>query len=104
MSQWAGLGVVHTTRPLSQSTAITSASRPPGARIARPPTISGHCPAYHCGTFVPYSVTRSMPHFFWPVIASAQITWHLGPIATTYLSLTAGTVRLKPWLGLTLTG
>ena len=45
-----------------------------------------------------------MPHFFWPVIASAQITWHLGPIATTYLSLTAGTVRLKPWLGLTLTG
>jgi hypothetical protein len=64
----------------------------------------GHCPAYHCGTVVPYSLTRSIFHFSSPVSASRQVTWHFGPSPTTQESVTAGTVRLMPWLRFTFRG
>jgi hypothetical protein len=50
--QPCGFGVCQTTLPEAKSTPISSAV-PPGARIARSPSISGHCPAYHSGTVAP---------------------------------------------------
>ena len=63
-----------------------------------PPSTSGHCPVYQSGTSVPCSRTRSIPQRSSPVRASQHITWQLGPMVTTYLPLTAGTVREMPWL------
>ena len=101
MPQPRGFGVSQTVLPVSHSRAVISTSVPPGARITRSPSISGHCPAYQGGTLVPYSATRSFAHFFSPVVASRQVTWQSGPIAITYLSVTVGMVRLTPWLRLT---
>ena len=39
-----------------------------------------------------------------PVAGSRHETWHFGPRATTYLSVTAGTVRDMPWFRFTATG
>ena len=61
---------------------------PPGARMTAPLSISGHCPAYQGGTVAPYWRTRSSPQRSSPVAGSRQTTWHLGPIATTSLSVT----------------
>jgi len=101
-----GLGVFQRIFPDSSSTAMISGSAP-GAMMAVSPSpqssMSGHCPAYHGGTVVPCSLTRSMAHFLSPVFASRHVTWHLGPSARRYLSVTAGTVRDIPWLRLTLT-
>src|SRR5687767_2601097 len=96
--QFFGFSVVHFTLPVSRSTPTISAPGPPGAMTATAPSISGHWAVYQSGTFVPYSLQRSMPHFRSPVTASTHITWQRGPIVTTYLSLTAGTVRDIPWL------
>jgi len=65
------------------STAIMSTSLPAGARIALPMSMSGHWPAYHFGTVVPYSLTRSMPQRNSPLLASQHMTWHFGPRVTT---------------------
>ena len=57
---------------------------------------SGHCPAYHGGTFVPKSFTRSFPHKNFPSAASTATTWHRGPSVIATASSTAGIVRDIP--------
>src|SRR5512145_3018141 len=95
ISQLRGFGVFHKTLPVAKSTAIINALLP-GARMTLSPSMSGHCPAYHSGTVTPYSATRSLNQIWLPA-RSQHITWHLGPSVTTYLSVTAGTVRDIPW-------
>src|SRR5258706_15782832 len=95
--QFFGLGVFQRTFPVSQSTPIMRTSPPQGARTAVVPSMIGHWAVYPSGTVVPYSFTRSMPHLRSPVSVATHMTWHLGPIVTMYLSLTAGTVRLNAW-------
>ncbi len=102
MPQAPAFGVRQRMRPLASSTAIISGS-PPGARITASPSISGHWPAYHGGTVAPNCLTRSNFQTSFPVRASRQVTWHIGPRLTTKRSLTAGTVRDMPWLRWTLT-
>src|SRR6516225_6086507 len=99
-----GFGVCQTGLPDSTSTASIRAALPAGARMTRLLSISGHCPAYHGGTSVPYWRTRSRPQRSSPLVASAHRTWHLGPNATTNWPATAGTVRDMPWLRFTESG
>src|SRR6185369_15160600 len=102
--QLCGLGDCQTGLPDSKLTASKSACFPPGARMTFAPWIKGHCPEYQGGTVAPNSCTRSMVQRNSPVSASAQVTWHFGPNATTKFSVSAGTVRDIPWLRLMETG
>ena len=99
----SGLGVCQTVSPVAQSTAIIR-TLPAGAMIALPSSISGHWAVYHWGIVVPNSLTRFSIHRNSPVLESRHVTWPLGPMVTTYLSVTAGTVRLMPWKRLIFTG
>src|SRR5262245_50944209 len=91
-----GLGVCQRTLPVSKSTASKSASLPPGARITRPFSTKGHCPAYQGGVVAPNCRTKSSPHLSSPETASTHATWHLGPIDTTCRPETVGMVRDIP--------
>ena len=48
--------------------------------------------------------TMSISQYGLPVAGSRHETSHFGPMATTYLSVTAGTVRDMPWFRFTPTG
>ena len=93
----AGFGVRQRMRPVARSTPISSVSAPHTAITACSPSTSGHCPVYQSGTSAPCSRARSIPQVKPPVPASQHITWQPGPMVTTYLPLTAGTVREMPW-------
>ncbi len=103
IAQPRGFGVFQRTFPVSRSAPIMSASLPPGAITAAAPSMRGHCPVYQSGVTVPNSFSRSRPHLSAPLSASTAITWQRGPIVTTTLSVTAGTVRDIPWFRTTFT-
>ncbi len=77
-----GFGVLQVTFPVGRCSATMSAL-PPGAMMALLFSMSGHCPAYHVGTRVPYSATRSFFHTILPLLASQHMTWPIGPSVTT---------------------
>src|SRR5581483_3731496 len=91
-----GFGTCQTIFPVSRSTPIIRMSFPPGASTVVFPSMIGHCAVYQSGIFVPKSFIRLRLHFSAPVWASTHMTWHFEPMETTYLSFTAGTVRVKP--------